>query len=143
MMIRGEAVEPFHFGYGMTMYEHQLDYWTPQNPDAAYPRLADNGSPSNVNNYRRGSNIYLHNAAYLRLKNVQLGYTIPESFSSRLGMKKTRFYVSGQNLFTLSKVKFVDPESSEFNSNMESSGANSGRGYPTMVYYGFGLDITF
>jgi len=143
MMIRGESVEPFHFNYGMTMYEHQLDYWTPQNPNAEYPRLADNGSPSNVNNYRRGSDLYLYNAAYLRLKNVQLGYTLPESFSSRLGMKKTRFYVSGQNLLTFSKVKFVDPELSEFNSNMESSGANSGRAYPTMVYYGFGLDITF
>lgn len=143
MMIRGESVEPFHFNYGMTMYEHQLDYWTPQNPNAKYPRLADNGSPSNTNNYRRGSDLYLYDAAYLRLKNLQLGYTLPLDISKRLGMQKTRVYLSGQNLFTLSKVKFIDPEVTEFNSNLQSSGANSGRAYPTMVYYGFGLDITF
>ena len=77
MMLRGELVEPYHFNYGMTMYEHQLDYWTPTNQDAAYPRLADNGSQSNTNNYRRGSDLYLFDAAYLRVKNIQLGYTVP------------------------------------------------------------------
>src|SRR5690606_6381487 len=54
MMIRGELVEPFHFNYGATMYTHQLDYWTPQNTDARYPRLANSGSQSNTNNFRRG-----------------------------------------------------------------------------------------
>src|SRR5690606_26889496 len=87
MMLRGETVEPFHFGYGQTMYEHQLDYWTPQNPDARYPRLADNGSPSNTNNFRRGSNMYLYDGAYLRLKNLQIGFTLPENISKQLGMK--------------------------------------------------------
>ncbi|QDH80965.1 TonB-dependent receptor [Echinicola soli] len=143
MMIRGEMVEPFHYNYGMTMYEHQLDYWTPQNPDARYPRLADNGSQSNTNNFRRGSDMYLFDAAYLRLKNVQVGYTLPKSLTEKLGMQNCRAYLSGQNLFTLSKVDFVDPELSEFDNSMRSGGANSARAYPTMVYYGFGLDITF
>ncbi len=144
MMIRGETVEPFHFNYGMTMYEHQLDYWTPQNPDARYPRLADNGSHSNTNNFRRGSDMYLFDGAYLRLKNVQLGYTLPQSLAERVGMKRVRAYVSGQNLFTLSKVKFVDPELTEFNSSMNNENrANSARAYPTLIFYGFGLDLTF
>lgn len=142
MMLRGELVEPYHFNYGMTMYEHQLDYWTPTNPDAAYPRLADNGSQSNTNNFRRGSDLYLFDAAYLRVKNIQLGYTIPTNLSQKVGAKKIRAYVSGQNLFTLSKIDFVDPELSEFDSNLNSGGANSGRAYPTMIYYGFGLDVT-
>lgn len=142
MMIRGELVEPFHYNYGMTMYTHQLDYWTPLNTDARYPRLADNGSQSNTNNFRRGSDMYLYNGAYLRVKNVQLGYTLPASLTEKIGMKKLRAYVSGQNLFTLSKVKFVDPELTEFDSNLQNAGANSGRAYPTMIYYGFGLDIT-
>lgn len=143
MMLRGEMIEPFHYNYGMTMYEHQLDHWTPQNPDARYPRLADNGTQSNTNNYRRGSDMYLYDGAYLRLKNVQLGYTLPSNVTDNLGMQKFRAYVSGSNLLTLSKVKFVDPELSEFNSNLRSGGANSARAYPTMVYYGLGLDITF
>ncbi|WPR77771.1 TonB-dependent receptor [Algoriphagus sp. NG3] len=143
MMIRGESVEPFHFNYGMTMYTHQLDYWTPQNPDARYPILAENGSQSNTNNFRRGSDMYLFDGAYLRLKNIQLGYTLPQALAQRVGMQTCRAYVSGQNLFTLSKVDFVDPELSEFDNSMRSGGANSARAYPTMVYYGFGLDITF
>ncbi|MCH7409783.1 TonB-dependent receptor [Belliella sp. DSM 111904] len=143
MMIRGELVEPFHFNYGMTMYSHQMDFWTPQNPDAYYPRLANNGTQSNDNNFRRGSDMYLFDGSYLRLKNLQIGYTLPKAISQKAGMQVCRAYVSGQNLFTLARVNFVDPELSEFNSNLQSGGANSGRAYPTLVYYGFGLDITF
>ena len=143
MMIRGELVEPFHFNYGNAIYEHMLDYWTPQNPDARYPRLANSGSQSNTNNWRRGSDLYLYNGAYARLKNLQIGYSLPSDFANRIGLKSYRMYVSGQNLLTLSKVDFVDPELSEFDSNLTSAGANSARAYPTMVYYGVGVDITF
>ena len=143
MMIRGELVEPFHYNYGMTMYTHQLDYWTPQNPDARYPRLANNGTQSNTNNFRNGSDMYLYDGAYARLKNVQFGYSLPANAAEKLGMSRFRMYVSGQNLLTLSKVKFVDPELSEFNNSMGPSGANSGRAYPTQAYYGMGIDISF
>lgn len=143
MMLRGELVEPYHYNYGMTMYTHQLDYWTPANPNAYYPRLANNGTMSNTNNFRRGSDMYLYNGAYARLKNVQIGYSLPKSLLEDLKIQSLRIYVSGQNLLTLSKVKFVDPELSEFDSNMSSGGGNSGRAYPTPIYYGFGLDVTF
>lgn len=143
MMIRGELVEPFHYNYGMTMYTHQLDYWTPQNPDARYPRLANNGTQSNTNNFRRGSDMYLYDGAYARLKNVQIGYSLSDDVAKSLGMSKFRVYVSGQNLLTLSKVKFVDPELSEFNNSMSTNGANSGRAYPSQVYYGMGIDVSF
>ncbi|MFH6999353.1 SusC/RagA family TonB-linked outer membrane protein [Flavobacterium sp. FlaQc-57] len=143
MMIRGELVEPFHYNYGMTMYAHQLDYWTPQNPDARYPRLANNGTQSNTNNFRRGSDMYLYDGAYARLKNVQIGYSLTDTVAKKFGMSKFRVYVSGQNLLTLSKVKFVDPELSEFNNSMSASGANSGRAYPSQVYYGMGIDVSF
>ena len=143
MMIRGELVEPFHVNYGMTMYTHQLDYWTPQNTDARYPRLANNGTQSITNNFRRGSDMYLYDGAYARLKNIQLGYSLPDNVVNVIGMSSLRMYVSGQNLLTLSKVKFVDPELSEFNNSMGPSGGNSGRAYPTQVYYGLGIDISF
>lgn len=143
MMIRGELVEPFHYNYGMTMYTHQLDYWTPQNPDARYPRLANNGTQSNTNNFRRGSDMYLYDGAYARLKNVQIGYSLSDDVAKKLGMSRLRMYVSGQNLLTLSKVKFVDPELSEFNNSMSTNGANSGRAYPSQVYYGMGIDVSF
>ncbi|RYY36653.1 MAG: SusC/RagA family TonB-linked outer membrane protein [Sphingobacteriaceae bacterium] len=142
MFVRGELVEPFHFNYGQVMYQHQLDYWTPQNPDARYPRLAANGSQSNTNNFRRGSDLYLYNGAYMRVKNIQIGYTLPTGIAEKIGMSKVRAYVSGQNLFTVSSIDFIDPETSEFNNNLSAGGANSGRAYPVPVYYGFGLDIS-
>ncbi|KIC96160.1 membrane protein [Flavihumibacter solisilvae] len=143
MFLRGELVEPFHFNYSQVMYQHQLDYWTPVNPDARYPRLAPAGSASNTNNYRRGSDLYLFNAAYARLKNIQLGYSLPQHWISKASLQKARIYFVGQNLLTVSGVSFVDPELSEFNNSMKNNGANSGRAYPTPVYFGFGLDITF
>ena len=143
MMIRGEQVEPFHFNYGATMYTHQLDYWTPLNTDARYPRLANSGSQSITNNWRRGSDVYLYNGAYARLKNLQVGYTLPQQLTERIGLQRFRIYASGQNLATLSKVKFVDPELTEFNGDLRSGGANSARAYPTPIFYGVGIDATF
>lgn len=142
MFVRGELVEPFHENYSYVIYQHQLDYWTPTNTGARWPRLTATGSPSRQNNYGRGSDLYQFNGAYARLKNIQLGYTIPNSLTQKIGIQKARLYVNAQNLITLSKESWIDPESSEFNSNMDGA-ANSGRNYPTLRYYGFGLDIQF
>lgn len=143
-MIRGEQVEPFHFGYGGTMYTHQTDYWTPTNPDAKYPRLAEAGSPSNTNNYRTGSDLYLFNAAYVRLKNVQLGYTLPSRIIEKAHLKNLRIYFTAQNIVTLSKLGFIDPETTEFNNNTSfQTGANSARAYFLPIFYGGGIDLTF
>ncbi|MBX3254284.1 MAG: TonB-dependent receptor [Chitinophagaceae bacterium] len=143
MFLRGELVEPFHYNYGQVMYQHQLDYWTPLNPDARFPRLASNGSASNTNNFRRGSDVYLFNAAYLRLKNIQLGYNFANAWVQKAGLQKLRLYAVAQNLFTVSKMDFLDPEISEFNGSLKNAGANSGRSYPTPVFYGIGLDVNF
>jgi len=143
-MIRGELVEPFHVGYSGTLYRHQTDFWTPVNTNAKWPRLAESGTPSNQNNYRIGSDIYLYDAAYARLKNVQIGYNLPQKLINKAGISKGRIYVTGQNLFTLTKLEFLDPENTEFDSNTSmSSNASSGRAYPVPVFYGFGLDLTF
>lgn len=142
--LRGELVEPFHFNYGATLYDHMTDYWTPQNTDARYPRLAATGSGSNTNNWRLGSDVYQYNAAYARLKNINIGYTFPQSFSKKAGMERLRVSLIGQNLLTLSKLKFIDPETTEFGNNVAvNTGSNSARSYPLPVFYGAGIDITF
>ncbi|QHS56917.1 TonB-dependent receptor [Mucilaginibacter sp. 14171R-50] len=142
MFVRGEQVEPFHVNYSQVIYQHQLDYWTPQNPNARYPRLAASGSQSNENNFRRGSDMYLFDGSYLRVKNVQIGYTLPVGVAKTIGMRKVRAYLTGQNVLTFSGMKFIDPESTELGGNVSAGGANSGRSYPLPVYYGFGIDIT-
>lgn len=147
MFIRGELIEPFHSSYSYAIYRHQLDFWTPTNPNARWPRLIAPSSSSRENNWgRAGTDIYLLNGAYLRVKNIQLGYTLPQLVSNKLGIEKLRVSVNAQNPLTLTKNTFVDPETSEFNNNMgglDGVNANSARNYPTLVYYGFGLDIVF
>jgi TonB-linked SusC/RagA family outer membrane protein len=142
--LRGELVEPFHYNYGQTIYEHMTDYWTPANPNAKYPRFANIGSGSNNNNWRTGSDIYKYNAAYLRLKNVNIGYTLPGALTQKWGMQRLRASLIGQNLLTISKLSFIDPETSEFGNDLNlGSSSNSARSYPLPVFYGVGLDITF
>ncbi len=143
-MIRGEQVEPFHVGYGGTMYRHQTDYWTPTNPNARFPRLAESGSASNANNYRVGSDVFLFDASYARLKNVQLGYSLPANISKKAYIQNIRLYFTAQNIITLTKLQFIDPEITEFDSNTSlGSGANSARAYFLPVFYGGGIEITF
>jgi TonB-linked SusC/RagA family outer membrane protein len=142
MFVRGEQVEPFHVNYSQVIYQHQLDYWTPENPNARYPRLAASGSQSNENNFRRGSDMYIFDGSYLRVKNVQIGYTLSPKVAKVIGMKKVRAYLTGQNVLTFSPMKFIDPESTELGGNVTANGANSGRSYPLPIYYGFGIDIT-
>lgn len=96
------------FGQASTI----LNRWTPDNPttDTNYPRAVF-GDP---NNNRRVSDRFLEDASYLRLKNLSLGYNIPSSVMSKIGMTKGRIYVSGQNLLTFTKYSGFDPEVSTF-----------------------------
>lgn len=142
--LRGELVEPFHYNYGATMYEHQLDFWTPENTDARFPRLATIGSPSNTNNWRTGSDLYKFNAAYVRLKNINIGYTLPKDLTSKIGVQKLRVSLIGQNILTLSKLNFIDPETTEFDNQVTlGTASNSARQYLLPKFYGMGLDVTF
>ncbi|WP_293889533.1 MULTISPECIES: TonB-dependent receptor [unclassified Sphingobacterium] len=142
MMIRGELIEPFHQNYSYAIYQHQLDYWTPTNIDGHWPRLTANGSTASTNNFGKDSDLYLFNGKYARLKNIQLGYSLPKGVIGKWGLQRVRFFINAQNLLTLSKNSWIDPESSEFDSNMGGS-ANSARNYPTLKYYGGGLNIQF
>ena len=145
MFVRGEMMEPFHANYYHLIFEHQLDYWTPTNTDAKYPQLTSrSGSQSNnFGTYGLASDLYKLNGAYMRVKNIQVGYTLPQKWTKKIGIEKLRVYVNAQNPFTFSHNSFIDPESSEVGSNMNVGGANSARNYPTLRYYGGGIDLTF
>ncbi|SKB85203.1 TonB-linked outer membrane protein, SusC/RagA family [Salegentibacter salinarum] len=130
--IRGEITEAFHNNNEGPVFQRHLDRWTPENTDATYPRLTV-GSES-VNNAAR-SDFYIADAKYLRIKNVQLGYTLPQSIMSQIGIESTRFYLTGLNLLTFSPLldKGLDPE------NIDSNG----RVYPVSRVISAGLDINF
>jgi TonB-linked SusC/RagA family outer membrane protein len=99
---------PFNNNSSNVGYEYFNNRWTPSNPNpnAKYP-IAD--SAPNSNNTQT-SDYWIRNAAYVRLKTAQLGYTIPSSVLKALKIKTFRIYVSGQNLLTFSALKFMDPE---------------------------------
>lgn len=126
----GSGARPFFIGRSMT--RNQLDNWTPENTDAAFPLLLIDGSGSNVNNII--SDFWVKSGAYMRLKNVVIGYTLPKNLLQKVKIDHVRFYVDGQNLFTVSNAyKGYDPE------NYVSSGSF----YPLMQTFTFGIDVRF
>jgi TonB-linked SusC/RagA family outer membrane protein len=92
-------------GFG-NAFEQHLDRWTPQNPNASYPRVTLGGNPNNF----QGSSYWVRNNNYLRLKNVEVGYTVPLSLSKRVRLQGVRFFFNGTNLLTFSQFSRVDPE---------------------------------
>ena len=88
---------------------------------------------------------YLQNAAYIRLKNVQLGYTLPQSLTERFYIQKLRFFISGENLWTGTKLaNMFDPETVGGGNEDEAGGNNdkNGNAYPLSRTISFGLSLT-
>lgn len=141
--MRGEGVEAFHNNWD-NVYSQHIDRWTPNNPNASYPRLTI--GTASVNN-NANSTFWMANAAYARLKNAQIGYTLPASLTSKAKIRKVRIYVTGQNLLTLTDMtNGYDPELTEFNSTLNLnalSSSTSGRIYPVQKVWAAGLDINF
>lgn len=129
------------FSVAEAWYQHQLDYWTPENTGAYYPRPTSN--PLNTFNFYPQSR-YLLNMAYLRLKNVQLGYSLPNKLVSKLNLVKVRIYASGENLLTFDHLQIpIDPEV-DYTKEQEASAGNAfGRVYPYRKTFSFGLQVTF
>jgi TonB-linked SusC/RagA family outer membrane protein len=112
---------------GFTTKE-MLDRWTPENTDATWPRLVY----QTVHN-QQASDFWIQNTSFLRFKNFQLGYTIPMALADRIKIKNLRAYVNGENLFTFTKAKNLDPEFPSGRVNY----------FPQTKIYSIGLDITF
>jgi TonB-linked SusC/RagA family outer membrane protein len=119
----------FPFFNGAKIFEEQADYWTPSNPDASYPRLV----PAPVTNNTQTSSFWIRNGNYLRLKTAEIGYSLPASVMNTLKIRSIRIFVSGQNLLTFSKLKYLDPE----------LGSSRARYYFQQKIYSAGLNVGF
>ena len=106
------------------------NHWSYDNPDpyAFWPRL----STQSVSNNEHPSTWWIRNGAFIRLKNVELGYSIPGRITNRVNIDNARIYVNGVNLFALSKFKLWDPEM-----------AGNGMGYPTQRMFNMGVQVSF
>ncbi len=127
--IRNFLTEPFNNNSSNTGYEYYNNRWTPATDmTAIYPRA----SAAPYTNDTQTSDFWLRDASYLRLRTATLGYTVPSSVVRALKIKSVRFYITGQNLLTFSKLKFTDPELS-----------NQDVAWPIQRTWTFGLNATF
>jgi hypothetical protein len=104
------------------------NYWTPERGDAAkFPRLT---TEANDNNYR-ASTLWQRDGSYLRLKNVEIGYTIPARLTRKIRVSNMRVHVSGNNLFTWDKIDEIDVDPEIMNQFV----------HPSFKSYNFGLSL--
>ena len=125
--LSGETAYPFF--NGAKIYKEQTDTWTPENTNASFPRL----TPTPITNNTQTSSFWIRNGDFLRIKTLQVGYSIPESLIHRTGLRSIRIFAAGQNLFTFSDMKFLDPE----------LGDSRARYYFQQKTYSFGLSLGF
>jgi TonB-linked SusC/RagA family outer membrane protein len=105
------------------------NYWTPETPDAKYPRIGGNWMQEEFGG--GASSFWIRNASYLRLKNLNIGYSLPSQWFSRIGVSNIQLFVNGTNLFVLTKYKEHDPEQGTLDS------------YPLMKTFTGGVNINF
>ena len=102
--------------------------WTPENPyGSRYPILRNNANGKN----NIASDAFVHNAAYLRCKNIRLGYTVPQALTRKFYVESLKVYTSVDNLFTITDFPGLDPE------------VGATVGYPAVRQYSVGLNVTF
>jgi len=108
--------------------EYAVNRWTPDNPSSTYPRAWNRD-----NEYWRSQDntFWMHEMDYIRLKNIELGYNLPDKVLNAIGIAGLRVYANGLNLLTLSKQNLIDPE------------LTSGQAYPLQRIINFGLTLTF
>jgi len=114
-------------GYG-NAFKENLDYWTPENPNASYPRLTAASNSYNT----RNSTFWVKNTSYLRLKNIELSYDLPQSWMNSMRLSGVKVFVNAYNLLTITSLKDRDPEIPNYGSTA-----------PNIKAYNIGLNIQF
>lgn len=106
--------------------EFWINRWTPENPSANLPRV---GGQNNT----EVSSFYIQDASYLRLKNIEIGYSLPAEVSEKINIDKLRFFIGAQNLLTFTGLEYFDPE--------RANGSQSNRAAPLYKTFTFGLNV--
>ena len=134
--------------YNDALVWHIDNHWTPETPDAYMPRYVARLANRSGGILREEQTRYLQNIAYIRLKNVQIGYDLPKNLISKIRAENIRVYFSGENLLTFSPLykyaRDLDVESTGPSDQLFTSGnAGDGYNYPMMKSVTFGLSVTF
>lgn len=121
-------------------------WWTPERTDAYYPRLSTTGTINNYNYYP--SDWVIEDASYIRLKNLVIGYSLPQSIVQRINIQRVRFYFSGNDLWESSRIRDGwDPEAPRSVENTGDANNNNvstfSQRFPFYRYLTFGINLTF
>jgi TonB-linked SusC/RagA family outer membrane protein len=137
--LRNAMTIPYTIAWANGIYSHQLDYWTPENTDAQYARLYNNGQYNTVANGMVNDR-YLLDASYLDIKSVTLSYDLPKSLISKIKLEKVTVFVNGENLWSFNHFpEGIHPD----NQTRGSIGNGGGATYPIMRLITGGVNITF
>ncbi len=126
-----------------TGLEEHLDYYRPENTTSVFGPNTDAYFPRPYMDSDKNQQVqsrYMQSGAYMRLKNIQVGYTLPKQVLNKIGMEYLRFYVSAENIWTICSLpNGFDPETaySGYTQN------NSGKTYPLQATVSFGVNVTF
>ncbi len=123
--------------YSFNMYDEVKDRWTGPGTSNTIPRMT---TRRNNRNYRT-SDMFIEKGDFLRLKNLSIGYTLNDKLTNRLGIGKTRFYITGQNVFTVTGYSGLDPELGYTDGNRQINVDYAQ--YPQSRTWIFGLNVTF
>ncbi|MGV3503664.1 MAG: SusC/RagA family TonB-linked outer membrane protein [Adhaeribacter sp.] len=138
---------PYNRPYSWMPADVVNNMWSPENPDAYFPRLRGYVGLNARSELVLPSDKYLQNVAYVRLKNLTFGYHLPKNLIAKVKMSEARVYFTGQNLWVYSpmykNIKTMDPEVIEGADPELSAGAGNGMSYPMLKTYTLGLNITF
>jgi TonB-linked SusC/RagA family outer membrane protein len=110
--------------------------WTPDNPTANVPKASNT---SNFSTNTQVTSYYIEDGSYLRMKNLELGYTIPDNVTNRINIKSLRVYLQAVNLFTITKYSGLDPE---LGGDDRAFGSDTGN-YPLVKNWIIGLTLNF
>lgn len=114
-----------------------MDSWTPQNPNAYFPRPKSYVARRTNEELGCNQTKYLQNAAYLRLQNLMIGYTLPASFTKKTSIERLRIYFSAENLFEYNHIK------TRMDASTLTNDVNSECIYPMQRTFSFGLNLNF
>ena len=121
------------YGFGNSPYFLVENSWRPDNQDAEFPRLSSYRASGMSSHNAHKNSAWIRKGDYLRLKSIQLGYTLPKTLLNSAKIENLRVFFTGSNIFTLDYVKYLDPEMPNVNNGF----------YPQQRIFSFGVNVTF
>jgi hypothetical protein len=131
---KNSSIIPYTSNYFVSLFDYQLDYWTPERIDAFYPRIYQSAG-YNTGNNTNASDRYLLDASYLDIKSAVLSYDLPGTLISKIRLERVTIFINGENLWSFNHY----PDGIHPDNQDKGQGAT----YPIMRKFTGGLNITF